>query len=266
MLSIPGQSDILLGTLPGNPQNSVNPARTLNISTEIPYPNNDSLIVLNISAYYDYILVTNTQRITLNASSSTILETLQNTPIANSVFLYKTLPLRMYTDKNTVTLSLANPSEYNLTDITITDKFKSTGINHTWHFDSMKSGESKTVSYIVTPSQVGSFTSPSGSASFRINRAQYNVTSASVPVTVVSMNNKVDSSSDEVYITPTPIPTPVSRSNVTAQSTISVTRTAQSIPTQQPQVIVTPTFRIPGFEIIFGIFSLIGITRIIKHG
>lgn len=210
-LSYPKHDDISIGILNTNVQ-----ASKIDLYEYIPMVRGKTTHEFNVSVYLDMVTSSEMETIRFNSSGKVIIN-----PQRENIFLHKTIgsrtPIedntvfksRIYTEDNTVTVSLVNSGTYPISYIVVTDKFKQSGILHTWKLDSLPPGKSMTFSYIVKPSQTGEYTSPPSSANYMINGNFKDVYSNAVDVTVVSMRKSIPISQDEVYIEPTPISIPI---------------------------------------------------------
>ncbi len=223
--------------------------------------------LVNISVSSKTKIAKDTQTFIFNGTGTTIIK-----PALQNIYLYKTIKSRIYTEKNIVTISIANSGSFTATNLQISDQYKTTGTLHSWKSDTLSPGTSLTYTYIVNTTQSGSFISPPAVATFEINSIPTRILSDKVAITVVSMGNQESLSQDELYIAPVAsiIATPAPIGEVIPEIT--------SIPTPQPQIITPnnqlsiqtppPKHKLPtlgDFNILEIPFILIVVTIIIKR-
>jgi hypothetical protein len=244
------------------------------LNEDIPVVRENTTLKFNVNIHFDMVISSEIETFQYTGSGTVIIN-----PQRENIYLTKIIKSRtptedntsfksrIYTEDNTVTVSLANSGIYPISYIVVTDRYKSSGILHTWKLDRLPPGKSITFSYIVKPSQTGDFTSPASFANFMINGNFRDISSNTVDVTVISMGKSIPISPDENYTEPIPTSIPTSQDEVYTEpiptsipifpdEVFTELTPIQTIAPIQPLPTIQPIPTTPGFSWVAGIMLL----------
>ena len=184
-------SEYTIQSLPGTPKGK----KIFPDSRDFQVKTNENYTV-NATATFKALIGKTELQYTFNASG-----TINVHPAPHNVLFTKYIKDRIYTENNSIVLSIANSGMYQLTNVIVTDQFKDTGIIREWRFDSIPPYTSQNIQYKVNPAVPGHFISPMASLTYEIDGISFSMASNQVAFDIIDTGKGLKSpSSDEINV------------------------------------------------------------------